>query len=281
MHATGGRVGFLCEVDGDFVTDQQCLDCALHMRQRVDRHGVSRHCQWNYPYINSIVKAKEGRKNAGISTTNLVGCLRKTTWEKTTYYAQFPHEFMASGKGTAWHNHMEAHNENLSTLIAEVRIAKKLPNGLVITGQMDRYRRDLALIEDYKTKEDHLFYEGPLGYVAQLNIYAWMIRTGCIILETGELLQGPVEELLLYPSTHKEGGAVPVEMWPDEVVEALLMETASIVIAGIEDPTTPVIRSMEPVESPLCRGYCQFYTMCKKVGGKPSHPLDKFEKPTA
>ncbi len=134
---------------------------------RTDPAGNQRHCQYPYSYIAAFIKSTAPRKNAGISSTMIAAeCVRRAVWEPQKPYGLFPHEAQASMSGTARHEFYERHNEE--GILAEVRLAIRMPSGRVITGQIDRYLPDHHRIEDYKFKtEDHTpFNKAPLNYVA-------------------------------------------------------------------------------------------------------------------
>lgn len=275
------RVGFTCEVNGECVTDAICLNCALNRLLRLDPlTQIRRHCQYPYPYIAACHADQEGREHAGISSTMLASnCLRKTVWEARKDYHRYPHQLQPSVKGTAQHAYFERFNE--TGIIAEQRLVKRLPDGRMVSGQVDRYLARFNRIEDYKLKsEEHEpFGVAPLGYVAQLNIYRYFLMTGCVILETGEVIppQSEITELVLYPSNHKDWNEVYCPLWPLDVVEQLIEEVLSILEKGIEngmieddteDSYIPPRGFEKPETHPFCRGYCPFWQECCATGGE-------------
>lgn len=117
---------------------------------------------------------------------------------------------------------------------------------------------------DYKVKKA-VFTERtlPKPYVAQLNIYRWMLETGCVVLETGEVLQGSVTELYLGPKEHQKSDLLPVPIWTLEQTAAFV----NIVYGRLASDDLPP-RGMDPVTSLFCRGWCPFVTRCAAAGGE-------------
>lgn len=266
------RIGFICEVEHDYVSDAYCLDCALHRYVRTDpATGKERHCQYPYPYIAAAAWKDPGRKRAGISSTTIGNeCARRAAWEALKNYFQYPHELQASISGTARHAYLEKFNE--SGVLAEVRLAYRLPSGRVITGQIDRYLAEHQRIEDYKFKsEEHgVFDRAPLGYTAQQNIYKLMLEDGCVIHETGEVLPPQVvKTMVLYPSNHKDWKEVKVPKWPRERVIWLAETMCDIIDASRRDPNYLPPRLYEnPAQTKFCRNYCPHWQECDKAGGE-------------
>jgi hypothetical protein len=137
---------------------------------------------------------------------------------------------------------------------------------------MDYYRPDLGILGDYKIKvPTRLFSSPPENYVAQLNIYAWMIRTGCTVMETGEVLQGPVQWMFLFPKSHMASKRVFVPLWTPQQTEAFVNTVYSHYEAAREHGTLPP-RGHDPAQDSFCTGWCQFKTLCMKAGGEMIRP---------
>lgn len=267
------RLGLLCEVSGDLVSDEACRACARVRGQQRAPDGTEHHCQFNYPLIAALTAEDPDRARAGVSMTNLCGiCMRKAVWERQRSYSQFPHQMLASLGGTAVHGHLEAFNE--PEVIAEVRLAKTLPSGRQLTGKLDRYHPLQMRIEDYKRK-DKPFEVPSRGYVAQLNGYRYFIETGCVVMDTGEVLTGLVQELVLYCSTHKGWKEVQVPLWSHQQTIDYLETALDEFSKAAEDPEYIAPPFADPNRQPFCTGgWCPFFVSCRQIPGRPWHPLD-------
>lgn len=265
------RVKILCEVDHQPYSDADCLACAKCHGLREDRYsGESRHCKFNYPMMAALLAPQEERVGAGVSATMLTTlCMRQSVWKLTKDFAVYPSQMWAALDGTFVHAGLEQYNEE--NVIAEVRLFKRLPSGAAISGKMDRYIRDRATIEDYKTKEYDKLGSVALSheYEAQLNIYGWMLRTGCTIKETGEIVQGPVEHLILYPLAHKEVGTPHhCRVWSDAFVVKYIEDRVQHYLAAEADQEYVAPRHFrDPRSSNFCTGWCPFVDRCVEAGG--------------
>lgn len=265
------RIGILCEVSHQFMSDEDCLACAWSFGKQPPREGGEpRHCQYTYPFIHAVCHPYD-RSKAGISATMLGGhCIRKTYYERVMDYAIFPSQAHPSIHGTGWHELMDRHTE--PEAINEVRLIKTwMYHGQQrsITGQMDYYRPDLGILCDYKVKNE-LFTVPPEEYVAQLNIYAWMLRTGCTRMDTGEVIQGDVQEMYLLPATHMKQYRPEVPLWTPEQAEFF----TNIVYTQLEEAeTTLPPRGFEtPGTERFCKLYCPFIKQCLSDGGPVRQP---------
>jgi hypothetical protein len=240
------------------------------------RTGQDRHCQYNYPTLAALIYRDPERNHAGISATTLANeCVRAACWERTHDYARFPRQMQAAQRGTAQHDYLERFNE--PEVLAEKGLVKVLPSGRTITGQIDRYRPDLARIEDYKCKADgHIFAVPPKKYAVQLNLYRYMIVTGCVIQKTGECLKGAVEQLVLYPSDYYDTKEVPVTIWDVARVEWYAEHMLDELERG-QDPDYLPPRSWDPEKQYFSQNWCPHFTARRRSGGVIYHPLDALE----
>lgn len=256
----------ICPVNHQLQEIPACLTCAQNYQGQIDAEGTRRMCSFNYPLLRAMTD-ESGRKHAGISATNLTGCLRKSAWERDRDYAIYPRERMAATAGTAWHHYLEQYNE--AGAICEVRLALRLPSGRIVTGQMDRYLPPLGLIEDYKRKGDgKIFSEPPAEYVQQLNIYRLMIERGSTVIGPpghplyGTVVKGPVRSLMLLPSSHAtEGARVEVPLLDLEDVERFLERS----LDALEEVRTPRKYS-DPANEYFCQRFCPFASECVQTG---------------
>ena len=277
---------FICEVDREYISFQDCLNCADQRFLHIDQSGKARHCQYPRAYIAACTP-DNSREHAGISSTMVSSdCARKTALEMHEDYAELPSKLQPSVKGTAQHEYFEKfvqggampESEAMTRfrkygVLAEVRLAIRMPSGQILTGKMDTYLADHHRLEDYKFKSEDKtpFTKAPPGYVVQLNIYRYMLEKGCFINDTGEIVppQEPITELVLYPSNHKDWFEVYCPVWPLERVERFIetklavfsemtVDTARFAPRGFKDPAT----------HPLCKGYCAFKDICVATGGE-------------
>jgi hypothetical protein len=260
-----GRVGIRCEVDDQPYTDKDCRACAAKWGTRRDANtGEMRHCRFNYPMVMALTKPNHSRKDAGISVTMLTApCPRQAVWKTLYPYHAYLWWMWAAWDGTQIHAGLDPFRE--PGTMAERRLGKVI-NGIRITGQFDRYIPSVGRIEDYKTKNHtDIFTKPPAEYEEQMNLYAWMIRTGCADVKTGERVQGEVREMFLYPLSHKEPGwPVPVPIWPDERVEAFVLERLQPFLGHRFDPDYLPPRSFDPKRGGLCKR-CPFTTRCIEI----------------
>ncbi len=267
------RTHLICEVTHEAIQDQDCLACARGWELKTDLLGVRRHCDLNYPMIQALTARSSGRERAGISITMLTHeCLRQSWWQHTRPYGCRPKQLIASLHGTAVHAMFEGHQEEGA--LAESRLRWVLPSGRIITGQYDRhktYNEDLHRIEDYKTK-NKLFQKPPLSYVAQLNGYRYMFVHGATDIETGEQVQRPVNELMLFCITHTDALAVPCPIWPDERTLEYFetaLDVFDLAREGIDPPP-----GKDAGTDTFCASFCPFQQECLAMGGTRWHPSD-------
>lgn len=278
------RCGVVCEVSDVIKTDEQCLQCALTWGDQPDKDQVDddgkpiwHHCRFNFPMMRALLAPQAEREHAGISATMLTGCIRQGIWKQQKEYAIYPGQMWAALDGTFVHGALEAYNE--PDILAEVRLVKCMPSGITLTGKMDRYLPQFKRLEDYKTKDGgKLFTVAPADYVAQLNIYRYMLETGCIVQETGEMVRYPVEALWLYPLSHKTvGKPVVCPIWSLEQTENYIEERLAVyrdaesAADGVGSSYLPPRRFREPQRETFCREYCPFVDRCAQVGGELEH----------
>lgn len=277
------RTFFYCEVDGQPVSDSDCLDCARNLTPRTDpATGKARHCQYSYPFIYAQCRPDADRVRAGISATNLTGpCVRQAMWEKVRPYGRRPSQGHAALDGTAWHALMQECNED--DVFGEQRLRKVMPSGRVLTGVPDRYSPRLGVLEDYKHKKcGHLFgpRDIPEGYEEQMNILRYMIETGCVVIDTGEILKGPVTAIYLLPSDHSTQERVSVPLWDLADAERYIEQWLEEYERFADDPSYVPPRSLDPSSlrsRRFCEPWCPFYQACLAEGGTPWHPRMDFD----
>jgi hypothetical protein len=259
-----------CDVDGQFVSDEECRDCAIKRLKHTDPTGVERHCSNPTPYIMFITRKDESRKHAGVSATMLSsGCYRQSIWQVIRDYSQSPRELAASVHGTMMHDQLQQYTE--AGTVAEDRFYTHMPSGRLISGQIDRYLPEHLRIEDYKIKEKRM-YRAPENYIAQLNIYRYMIVMGAIDRETGIVTKGEVEELSLYIGGHTPWQEVPLPVWGLAFAEEYI-ETGLDIFDRMHEPGFVPPRGLDPHKDKLCLDWCPFNLVCQETGGPLGHPM--------
>ncbi len=270
---------FKCEVDGEWVSFQDCLSCADQRLLRIDQSGKARHCQFPRTYIAACIP-NNSREHAGISATMVSSeCPRQAMLERHCDFAAKPSQSQPSVKGTGLHDYFSRFVAD--GVLSEVRLGKVMPrSGRKITGQIDVYLRvpanavtpEHGRIEDYKFKaEKALFTKAPLNYEAQQNIYRWMLVTGCCTVPDGEIIppQEDITELVLYTSNHKDWGEVYCDIWPLERVEQFIEDKLDA-FEGVNATNARFVPRgyMYPDRKTICTDYCHFYDRCVATGGE-------------
>lgn len=277
---------FVCDVDQKQAPIATCLNCAARMLKRKDGQGRMRHCDIPYPIIHAAATANDNRKDAGISVTMLVGCLRKTWYDQVIDTAIPIRSTWAANHGNAVHEYMAKHAADLPNATPETRFYKTLANGVILSGQMDLIRWNIfdeetqtwyAMLEDYKTKEE-LFEDAPREYQIQLLIYQWMLMTGCYMKlvdarpdDPMSFVQAkyPFTHLRLHPINHKDVSTVevpPLQLEQLPKLEAwLIAQTDALQL--VLPSEVPRIHS-NPAKAPFCQKICPFMDICTAHGGK-------------
>lgn len=165
------RAGIHCPIDGERVSDEECLAC----RVGAPRAGV--HCDYPYEMLKAMMDGS-GRERAHISATMLGGVCPRQTWlqARRDWHAN-PDRTYAALRGTLGHLVMERNPEPGS--ICEQRFEIQV-EGMTVTGQIDKIHLERRTITDFKTKaetkappdrpqEDHVW---------QLNVYRHLVRHG-------------------------------------------------------------------------------------------------------
>lgn len=165
------RVGIHCPIDGETVSDGECLAC----RTGAPRAGV--HCDFPYEMLKGMMD-DSGRERAHVSATMLGGVCPRQTWLQANrdWHAN-PDRTYAALRGTLGHLVMERNPEPGS--VAEQRFEAEV-EGYLVTGQIDKIHLGRRTITDFKTKaEDKKPPQRPQDdHVLQLNVYRWLVRHG-------------------------------------------------------------------------------------------------------
>lgn len=139
--------------------------------------------------------------------------------------------------------------------ISEVRYTTEF-EGWTISGQVDLIEAD-GTLSDLKVTSCYSFLLGEKPeWSAQVNTYAWLARRNGVEVKKMQIVAilrdwqsskaGPDEpDYPLAPSL-----TMPIEMWPDEKVEALVRERLSLHVKAQESPVLAPCRPLERWERP-------------------------------
>jgi hypothetical protein len=139
-----------------------------------------------------------------LSPSALKGCARKTVLERTEDYTEEPPKLYYAVRGALIHGFLE--KNDAKGVVTEQRVYKKvtLSDGreLVVSGQIDDYDSEEALITDFKTNSDKgtwfLFNEGAKPeHIQQTNIYRWLLAGGHLGSIDGPQVFWPVEKIVI------------------------------------------------------------------------------------
>ena len=214
-------------------------------------------CQATSAILRGIAGQNETRKDAGISVTNLTGCLRASFFNHTLDYHWYPSRLWPAYRGTLGHLLVERsqHPEH----ICERRFARELA-GHILTGQPDEYNPRRKLLIDYKTKREFPNYPTQ-GYVEQLNGYALILAKGYDV-KSNEEVAYEVEQLGLVFLTMDGYCKIPVPLWELNHSEDLLGERLLQLAGALSGGPLPPRLSNSPKNHPLCSAWCPHLQAC-------------------
>lgn len=114
-----------------------------------------------------------------LSATTVQGCPRKVHYTRLHDYYAEPQHFYYSMRGTIIHGILD---REFPDSTSEARLYKEI-GGYVLSGQIDHFRLDTLVLEDYKTMADKgifslLQYGLNEKYIWQLNVYRWLMNGG-------------------------------------------------------------------------------------------------------
>jgi hypothetical protein len=260
----------ICPVDHQIRPKAACLACARSWQLRVDSSGMRRHCAIPYAVIASVAHSDDQRKGVGISVTQLTQCLRKAWFEAHQDYAMYPLKRWPANHGTAVHDYLERHSRlPPGEFIAETRLWKTLASGIEISGQIDGWWPQQGILIDYKTKDDvpdSAAFRDQLRqtYQLQLQIYRWMLTTGCTIRQAGREIAVqaavPITQLLLYPVDHKTVSLVTCPLGDLEEIGQFVERAAATVS---QSRASAVTRRYDPETHAFCEKVCLFQDLCR------------------
>lgn len=166
------RVGVECPVDGARISDEVCIAC------RTGAPRAGKHCHYTYEQLKGMTD-DSGRETAYVSGTMLGGPCPRQTWLKARkpWYLD-PDAGHNAFRGQIGHLMMEQHPE--PGAVYEQRFEMTLPDGRIVTGQLDKIHFARKEITDGKTKgEDKELPEKPdIAYDRQLNFYRYLAWHG-------------------------------------------------------------------------------------------------------
>jgi hypothetical protein len=272
----------ICPIDGKLRTLAEERECARRWKRREDREGRWRHCDYPYAYINALSKEGEKRKGVGISVTQIAHCWRQSWAESRIDYASYPKRRWGSHHGTAVHEYLEKYMDlPPEELRAEDRYWKNVTlltevEGHELSGAIDNWWPELGIVADFKIIQlimdsDQFTDDLIEKYRLQLQIYQWMLETGCEIRqEDGTIIQikapKPITKLILYPIDHKDFKIVEVPL-------ADFAEIAALVRDGVRGMSATEMAEVprqyvDPATTSFCKHVCVFQQHCLNAGGK-------------
>ena len=248
--------GFICDLDRRTPVDSaECVACAA-----APFPPRGRRCRFTASILEAMVEADGARRDAGISATGLVGCLRQTYLSITTEYYQHPIRLMPALRGQLFHALFE--RAERPGLVRERRFAREI-DGVVVTGQPDEIDPSRRLLVDYKTKP-RLPDAVSEAHVAQLNVYRWIVADG-YDLATGEPVNLAIDQLGIVFVTMHELTKRAVPLWDLAETEAWVRPRARALRAALDGGDWPARVVPDPAQRSLCYDWCPHYRRCLDV----------------
>jgi hypothetical protein len=255
--------GCLCDLNGEPIKTADCIACAASPVPIRIKDGRAQRCRFTTTILSAIYENDERRKNAGISVTELTGCLRQTYLKKSQDYYQAPIKLWPALRGTMFHALFErAQNDKV---IRERRLTRQI-NGLWITGQPDEIDPERKVIIDYKSKENIPDYVSN-NFIMQLNLYRWLAADG-YDNDTGEKIQIPVDHLGIIFVTMKDIAKRIVPTYSLDVVEEWLEPRIMEIQNAMNGGEWPSRISENPMKNKLCLDWCPVRDLCVEYGGR-------------
>ena len=164
--------GFRCVVTEEPVAVADCLAHAVSEGGLLAELG----CPFTPAILRGIAESltDQPMPNGSIRVTHLLACAQRTQYQRDHPYWMDPRDGYNLFRGQIGHAVIERHH-GAEILLSEERLRAVL-DGVTITGQpdavVDTERRHL---DDYKTTK-RIPKEPYEHHVAQLNIYAWLLR---------------------------------------------------------------------------------------------------------
>lgn len=167
--------GFVCDITGEQVSPEACLDCA----ERGGGRQGDRLCPFTPPILKGLIDGHQPRNLMGYSATELSGCPRKVILKEEVDYWVAPRQAYWAFRGRLAHALLEAANDPERAL-CEQRFYAEV-EGVLVTGQPDVVYPEQGLLVDYKTTKQvprpHWRYACPdCGQVIREN--GWKARKG-------------------------------------------------------------------------------------------------------
>ncbi len=247
-------VGYLCEYDNQQVTFEDCIRCA-------EEHP---RCDFTSTILSGM--AGNDRAGAGISVTNLVGCLRQSYFALSQPYHQRPSKLWPAYRGTLAHDLME--RSQRPGRFCEIRFAREL-DGVWLTGKPDEIIPIRHTVIDYKTHEG--VPNGlPDNYAEQLNGYRLILADGVVVtpnphypeIRVGDTIDLDVTKLGIVWLTMSKVRKCLVPVWDIGRAYDLFASRLALVSGAMKGGRLPERGIENPVTSPFCSGWCPHVGMC-------------------
>ena len=262
----------ICAAGKDTVTHDECRACARSGKQT---------CSFDYTVICSMLSDKI---RYGVHVTDLVGCLRRTVYDKTYDEAEPIQSCLYRWYGTAMHQYLEQD-------LAGIEFEKEV-KALGLEGSIDVFYLEEGRIIDYKTTRWINMGRLPYGsHVTQVNIYAAMLREMGHTVNSAAIqmldLTGPskcrkckvpfapdANGILVCPichvsymNSHTGAALVEVPLQPHEDVVRFIEKRRPVIVEALQTGISP-----EPNTSYLC-DYCKHQPRCQTDEGRGTKPV--------
>jgi CRISPR/Cas system-associated exonuclease Cas4 (RecB family) len=148
----------ICPIDRQIWTKEACLAHAIESRPAP--------CGYDFALLQKMFDESD---RAGIHTTDLLGCPKRTVLTKTKPVPEQVHTMLARVLGTLTHAVLEQED---GEAISEMKVSR---DGIV--GTVDLYYPQQKTVVDFKTTRWLKIANLPYGeHEWQVNIYAWMLE---------------------------------------------------------------------------------------------------------
>lgn len=249
-----------CELDPhELVPLDECVACAESANPARGR------CQFTGAILRAMYANSEERRDAGVSATGLVGCLRQTALRLIAPYNDRPNRMWPALRGNLFHLLPERYHA--PHLICEVRFKKVYDeDGHFITGKMDEVDPARGTLVDYKSvhtfpeRQDLRLSGRKESWVLQTNIYRWLLQGGTR-LDSGDEVQIPIQTIGVLAFGMMGVRKYRVPILPDADVAAFVRDNAAQVQLALDGGPWPA-RKYDPQRDKLCLEWCPVRDAC-------------------
>jgi hypothetical protein len=180
---------------------------------------------WPQPLVD-LVLDNERKEDGRVHVTALNACLRQMVLKFTEPYEVHTSKLYPLIRGIAFHDGVASLLKSLNQphLVVEKNVRREI-NGFVISGTCDLIDTKEHVIIDWKLPLKAASKIWP-AYIAQLNVYGWLASA-----------EFQIDRILLAPWDPYGLRVKEIERWPDEKVEAYLINRTNMLKgAGLPPP---------------------------------------------